>query len=118
MEIQINQSSIDQRDYRFLKLDNGLKVLLISDPQTDLAAASLSVHVGQFLDPKDRQGLAHFLEHMLFLGTEKYPVEGEYKKFITGNGGGTNASTSQEKTTYFFRVKNDALEQTKYEKRR
>ena len=110
MEVQVNKSPIDKRSYRYFTLENDLKVLVISDPQTDLAAASLSVHVGQFHDPIDRQGLAHFLEHMLFLGTEKYPVEGEYKKFITANGGGTNASTSQEMTSYFFRIKNDALE--------
>ena len=53
------------------KLTNDLKVLLISDPETDISAASLSVNVGSMSDPWEIQGLAHFLEHMLFMGTKK-----------------------------------------------
>jgi secreted Zn-dependent insulinase-like peptidase len=49
-----------------------MRVLLVSDPQTDKAAASLHVRAGSGNDPRARQGLAHFLEHMLFLGTAKY----------------------------------------------
>lgn len=52
-----------------------MKVLLVSDPTTERSAASLSVGVGHMSDPDDVPGLAHFLEHMLFLGTEKYPNE-------------------------------------------
>ena len=47
-------------------------------------------------DPKDRAGLAHFLEHMLFLGTERYPAADEYQRFISENGGGHNAYTALE----------------------
>ncbi|RWS24840.1 peptidase: M16 family-like protein [Leptotrombidium deliense] len=61
----------DEREYSGLTLSNGLKVLLISDPTTDKSAAALDVNVGSMSDPKSLPGLAHFLEHMLFLGTKK-----------------------------------------------
>ncbi len=61
----------DKRDYKGFILNNGLKVLLISDPETDKSAAALDVNVGSMSDPRDLQGLAHFLEHMLFMGTKK-----------------------------------------------
>lgn len=41
-------------------------MILISDPECDKSAASLNVNVGQLEDPEERQGIAHFLEHMLF----------------------------------------------------
>ena len=96
----------DTRLYRSLELKNGLKVLLISDPKAEKSAASLSVSVGSGDDPVDRNGLAHFLEHMLFLGTEKYPVAGEYQDFISGHGGSHNAYTSIDHTNYFFDIEN------------
>ena len=63
----------DKSVSRHFVLDNGLKVLLVSDPDFNNSAAALEVQVGSLMDPKDRQGLAHFLEHMLFLGNKKYP---------------------------------------------
>ena len=71
IEAAITKSPSDNREYIGLVLPNQLKVLLISDPETDLAAAALSVHVGSLCDPWTRQGLAHLLEHMLFMGSEK-----------------------------------------------
>jgi hypothetical protein len=67
----IIQSSQDKRQYRGLLLDNGLKCLLISDPFTDRSAAAVDVHAGYMLDPKEFPGLAHFCEHMLFMGSKK-----------------------------------------------
>ena len=55
-------SSQDKRHYRGLLLDNHLKCLLISDPLTDRSAASVDVHAGYMLDPKEFPGLAHFCE--------------------------------------------------------
>ncbi|GBP10042.1 Insulin-degrading enzyme [Eumeta japonica] len=69
----IVKSQIDKRSYRGLVLSNGMKVLLVSDSATDKAAAALDVNVGYLSDPDDLPGLAHFCEHMLFLGTKKYP---------------------------------------------
>lgn len=59
---------------------------------------------GSLSDPDELPGLAHFCEHMLFLGTEKYPCENEYNKFLSEHGGGSNAATSSEHTTYYFDV--------------
>lgn len=103
-ELSVKRSSSDERAYRYLKLSNGIKVLLISDPDTDKAAASLNVNVGSFQNPLERDGLAHFLEHMLFLGTDKYPQAGAYQLFISEHGGRHNAYTSMEDTNYFFGI--------------
>lgn len=98
------QSENDKRSYQNIVLANGMKVLLISDPAADKAAAAMDVAVGNGSDPKQRQGLAHFLEHMLFLGTKKYPKAGEYQEFISSHGGSHNAYTGLENTNYFFDV--------------
>ena len=101
---EIERSPADTRDYRAITLDNGLQALLVSDPDTDKAAASLDVNVGSASDPDDRPGLAHFLEHMLFLGTDEYPDPGEYHRFVNEHGGAGNAATSFGHTAYFFEV--------------
>lgn len=108
-EITIIQSPNDQREYRSLTLRNGLRVILVSDSEADKAAASLAVNVGSGDDPKGRQGLAHFLEHMLFLGTAPFPAAGEYQDFINKHGGNHNAFTAHDVTNYFFELDNDAL---------
>jgi len=108
----IIKSPTDTRDYLTFQLANQLHVLVISDPTADKAAASLSVSVGSGSDPKDREGLAHFLEHMLFLGTEKYPEAGAYQQFISEHGGSHNAYTAFDETNYFFDVNASDLEPT------
>ena len=110
----MKQSPNDFKKYRSLTLDNGLRVLLIQNEETDKCAAALAVNVGHFNDPDDRQGLAHFLEHMLFLGTEKYPDGSEYQRFISQHGGSNNAWTATEHTCFYFDIHhqhfNDALD--------
>ncbi|CAI7853949.1 unnamed protein product, partial [Closterium sp. NIES-53] len=69
-----------------------------------LAAAAMCVGVGSFLDPPDALGLAHFLEHMLFMGSVKFPDENEYDSFLRRHGGGSNAFTETEFTCYHFDV--------------
>ena len=107
-------SPSDDRSYVAYQLENGLQVLLISDPHTDKAAAALDVRVGSGSDPKERLGLAHLLEHMLFLGTEQYPEAGEYQAFIQQHGGSDNAYTMPDHTNYYFDIQpqylRDALE--------
>lgn len=100
----ISKSQQDNRNYRGLKLSNGLKALLVSDPTTDKSAAALTVDVGHLSDPEHVPGLAHFCEHMLFLGTVKYPNENAYSTFLSENGGTSNASTYADNTTYYFDV--------------
>jgi insulysin len=99
----------DQAEFRRFILDNGLRVLLVSDPKFNKSSAALVMSVGQIDDPADREGLAHFLEHMLFLGTEKYPEVSGYANFIQSNGGYNNAYTSSDHTNYQFEVRHEAL---------
>ncbi|MCW8834550.1 MAG: insulinase family protein, partial [Colwellia sp.] len=100
----MKQSPNDLKQYQALTLNNGLRVLLIHNEESDESAAALAVNAGHFNDPKERQGLAHFLEHMLFLGTEKYPDGSEYQKFISQHGGSNNAWTATEHTCFYFAV--------------
>lgn len=100
----ITKSNEDRRQYRGLELSNKLKVLLVSDPTTEKAAAALQVNVGSLSEPDELPGLAHFCEHMLFLGTEKYPTENEYATFLASHGGMTNACTGEDYTRYFFDI--------------
>jgi len=93
-----------------LKLANGMEVLLASDPSASAAAAAMSIQAGCFQDPVERPGLAHFHEHMLFLGTEKYPKEDEYTSFLGQHGGDSNAFTMGEYTTYYFKVDSKFLD--------
>ncbi|KAL1511204.1 hypothetical protein AB1Y20_006018 [Prymnesium parvum] len=93
---------LDPRAYRWLRLENKLEVVLISDPNADKAAAAMDVNVGHASDPEALPGLAHFLEHMLFLGTEKYPDEGYYQAYLQERGGSSNAYTDFEHTNFFF----------------
>ncbi len=102
--LEVVKSDEDKRLYRGLVLENGLRTLLISDPETDKSAAAVDVNVGHLSDPEELPGLAHFCEHMLFMGTEKYPDENEYGRFLSQHGGGSNAYTSGEHTNYYFDV--------------
>ena len=63
----------DNREYKTLKLANDIEVILVSDPSAEKSAASLRGGVGLLHDPMSQQGMAHYLEHMLFLGTDLYP---------------------------------------------
>ncbi|KAF9586639.1 Insulinase (Peptidase M16) [Lunasporangiospora selenospora] len=100
----------DDRDYRLIRLNNELEVLLIHDPKVDKSAAALDVHVGHLCDPKPLQGLAHFLEHLLFMGTAKYPRENEYSEYLSQHSGSSNAFTGLDNTNYYFEVGHAHLE--------
>ena len=99
----------DKAEFRRFVLDNGLRVLLVSDPKFNKSAAALVVPTGQIDDPFDMVGLAHFTEHMLFLGTEKYPDVSGYKAFISSNGGRSNAYTASDHTNYQFDVRHEGF---------
>ncbi len=108
---EVTKSPGDHRQYKALTLSNDLQVLLVSDDQAKKSAAALDINIGSGSNPKDRAGLAHFLEHMLFLGTEKYPNAAEYKHFISTHGGSNNAFTSYDHTNYFFDINPPQFEQ-------
>ncbi|WP_394174942.1 insulinase family protein [Thalassotalea litorea] len=94
----------DHRLYHPITLDNGLRVVIVENTESTRAAASLVVNAGHFDDPEQTQGLAHFLEHMLFLGTESFPDSGEYQQFISQHNGSNNAWTGSEHTCFYFDI--------------
>ena len=106
----IEKSKSDNFDCLIKILPNGLKALLVSDPDSDKSSASLAVNVGSLTDSPNELGLAHFCEHLLFMGTEKYPSENDYDNYLSKNGGESNAFTGMDKTVYYFNVDNDAFE--------
>uniref|UniRef100_A0A7S4QE70 Peptidase M16 N-terminal domain-containing protein n=1 Tax=Ditylum brightwellii TaxID=49249 RepID=A0A7S4QE70_9STRA len=101
----------DWRDYRPLLLPNGATLMLVRDSQSKTTAMSVCVNVGASSDPRALSGLAHFCEHMCFLGSEAYPGENTYKKYLSAHGGKSNAATSMSYTTYKFDVLAEHCEQ-------
>ncbi|VDD81183.1 unnamed protein product [Mesocestoides corti] len=73
-------------------------------PKLRKAAAALCVNVGSFSDPLEAQGLAHFLEHMVFMGSEKYPRENDFDDYVCQRDGFTNAFTDGEFTIFYFDI--------------
>jgi insulysin len=68
---KLEKPELDDRSYRVIKLSNKLEALLVHDPDTDKASASVNVNVGSYSDADDMPGMAHAVEHLLFMGTEK-----------------------------------------------
>ena len=101
--------SLAGREIKKIRLDNELEAYLISDPTAKQSGAGLSVMAGSWDDPEDSGGMAHFCEHMLFLGTKKYPGEEEYQTYINGHCGQVNAYTASDHTTFMFSVANEAF---------
>ncbi|KAJ2784672.1 metalloprotease [Coemansia javaensis] len=106
----LNKSQSDTREYRLIRLPNGLVAMLVHSADESKACAALDVNVGSLADPPEFQGLAHFCEHLLFMGTKKYPKENDYSEYLSGHGGYSNAYTDLEDTCYYFEVTYDALE--------
>jgi len=101
---EVNKSESDPKTYRSYVMTNGMRALLVSDPDATKSYASVSVNAGSLLEPENLPGLAHFLEHMLFLGSKTYPEEDAYSSHMAQNGGSTNAYTSMEETNYHFSI--------------
>lgn len=108
---QVISSPTDTKTYSAFTLENGLTALVISDPDAEKAAASVNVAAGSYHEPAEHLGLAHYLEHLLFLGTENHPEPDAYQKFISQHGGSHNAFTASRVTNYFFDIQPDYLEE-------
>lgn len=100
----IEKPLLDDREYKLIRLPNQLEAMIISDPKTDKSSAAMDVRVGHLSDPEDLPGMAHYCEHLLFMGTKKYPRENEYSEYLSNHSGSSNAFTSLEDTNYFFDV--------------
>ena len=107
----IIKPKIDKLEYGFKVLSNGLKVLLIYDPDTNTSSAAMGVNIGSLAEQKDEEGLAHFCEHLILMASKKYPKENGYDEFLSKNGGDSNASTTDDRTIYYFTVDNEKLEE-------
>lgn len=105
----IKKSLCDKRNYRLITLSNSLKALLVQDNEADNSSASLGVRVGAYSDPKEFPGLAHFCEHMLFMGTKKYPKIDDFSEYLSANDGYSNAFTDTHSTVYKFECSNKAF---------
>lgn len=105
----INKSPNDKAIYQGIKLDNGMTVLLISDENANKSLMSAIIPIGSMDDPISQQGLAHYLEHMILMGSKNYPETNSLDAFLTKNGGMNNASTASHRTAYYLQVNNDAF---------
>ncbi|KAH9515388.1 hypothetical protein Btru_014322 [Bulinus truncatus] len=119
--IEIVKPPADSRGYRVVILPNGITAMLISEASDfkengskhadmdsdDLledgeAAAALCIGIGSFSDLPEIPGFAHFMEHMVFMGSKKFPKENYWDDFLAQNGGDSNAWTDCERTCFFF----------------
>ena len=105
----VQKSNKDPRHYQAIRLDNGMTVLLVSDPQATKSLAALSLPIGSLDDPDRQLGLAHYLEHMVLMGSKRYPEAGNLEEFLKKHGGNHNASTASYRTAYYLEVENEAL---------
>src|SRR6478752_3589165 len=89
-------------------LRNGLQVVVIPDHRTPVVTQMIWYKVGSADETPGKSGLAHFLEHLMFKGTEKHPI-GEFSQTVLRVGGNENAFTSVDYTGYFQRVPREQL---------
>jgi zinc protease len=90
------------------KLDNGLEVVVVPDRRAPVVTHMIWYKVGAADEPPGKSGIAHFLEHLMFKGTAKYPI-GHFSKHLAIIGGQENAFTSHDYTGYFQRVAREHL---------
>ena len=95
-------------DISRFELDNGLEIVVIPDRRAPVATHMVWYKVGSADEERGRSGIAHFLEHLMFKGTEKHPA-GEFSARIAAIGGNENAFTSNDYTAYFQQVAPEAL---------
>lgn len=94
----------DESVYKSIKLENDLRLYLVSNSRLSSSAAVLKVNVGQYQDPALQPGLAHFVEHMIFQSSQKYPEPNAFQEYIAQNAGFSNAITFAQHTNYFFSI--------------
>ena len=98
----------DKRDIVGIKLNNGINVVLVSDPESKTSSCSVGVKAGYLQDKFE--GTAHFLEHLLFMGSSKFPEQNTYHSYIQMCGGIDNAFTGDNITCYFLELESEFME--------
>ncbi len=96
-------------DFTEYDLPNGLHVILHKDNSAPVVAVTVLYYVGAKNEDTARTGFAHFFEHLLFEGSTNIK-RGEFQKFVSSNGGETNANTTQDRTFYFEVFPSNQLE--------
>ena len=97
----------DTRDVRGIILSNKIKMVLVSDKDINNSICAVGVGAGHLQD--EFQGTAHFLEHLLFMGNEKYPEQNAYSSYVLGSGGHFNAFTADNFTLYHLELDSNFL---------
>ncbi|MBI6548870.1 pitrilysin [Xenorhabdus lircayensis] len=105
----IHKSDRDPRQYKAIQLENGMTVLLVSDEKAIKSLTAVSIPVGHMENPDNQLGLAHYLEHMVLMGSKRYPQPGGFAEFLQKHGGSRNASTTANRTAFYLEVENDSL---------
>ncbi|MGF7162346.1 zinc protease [Rhodoligotrophos appendicifer] len=95
-------------DLTSFSLENGMQVVVIPDHRAPVVTHMVWYKVGSADEPAGVSGIAHFLEHLMFKGTDKIPA-GQFSKIVRQNGGEDNAFTSSDYTAYFQRIAKDRL---------
>ncbi|MGA7626149.1 MAG: pitrilysin family protein [Candidatus Acidiferrales bacterium] len=96
-------------EFRDLKLDNGLRVILVPDHSAPVYAIDVCYDVGSRNERPGRTGFAHLFEHMMFQGSENVG-KGEHYTLVFNNGGGMNGTTNEDRTTYFEELPKNQLD--------
>jgi len=96
-------------DVTAFTLDNGLQIVVIEDNRAPVVVQMVWYRVGSADEPKGKSGIAHFLEHLMFKGTDEL-ASGEFSDTVEAQGGSDNAFTSWDYTAYFQRVAADRLD--------
>jgi insulysin len=97
----------DKRDIRGLTLASGIKLVLVSDPNLNTSCCAVGIGAGYLHD--DFEGTAHFLEHLLFMGSSKYPEQNIYHSYVQNANGIDNAFTSDSITCYYLELESNYL---------
>jgi insulysin len=108
INFDIDYSFNDKRRLSGMILSNGIKIVFVSDNTIKLSSCTVTVGAGSFQD--NYEGSAHFLEHLLFMGSTKYPDYNEYHSYIQTCGGEENAFTADDITCYYIGIESAFLE--------
>jgi zinc protease len=100
---------LPELELRDVKLDNGLRVILVPDHSAPVYAIDVAYNVGSRNERPGRTGFAHLFEHMMFQGSENVG-KGEHFIQVLNNGGGMNGTTNEDRTTYFEELPKNQLD--------
>jgi predicted Zn-dependent peptidase len=101
--------SVPKLEFQDLKLDNGLRVILVPDHSAPVYSIDVCYNVGSRNERPGRTGFAHLFEHMMYQGSENVG-KGEHFILVLNNGGGMNGTTNEDRTTYFEELPKNQLD--------